>query len=126
MEEKKLNIDGEHFAKVLDSEIKAVIGRVEKARKALNGKAKRNPLLNLIDSGRLTKEYVLAEMKKLQDKTSTLPSGERAVLRDIIGTAVRRTAIEQAEAQLAEAKEKLDKKEKAVKAKTAKAKTKKG
>ena len=125
MEEKKLNINGEHFAKVLDSEIKSIIGRVEKARKALKGKAKRNPLLNLIDSGRLTKEYVLTEMPKLQDKTSTLPSGERAILRDIIGTAVRRTAIEQAESQLAEAKDKMDKKEKAVKAKTDKAKSKK-
>lgn len=124
MEEKKLNINGEHFAKVLDSEIKSIILRVE-ARRAELGKVKKNPLLNLIDSGRLTKEYVLTEMPKLQDKTSTLPSGERAVLRDIIGTAIRRTAIEQAESQLAEAKDKLDKKEKAVKAKTAKAKSKK-
>ena len=110
MEEKKLNINGEHFAKVLDSEIKSIILRVE-ARRAELGKVKKNPLLNLIDSGRLTKEYVLTEMPKLQDKTSTLPSGERAVLRDIIGTAIRRTAIEQAESQLAEAKDKLDKKE---------------
>lgn len=125
MEEKKLNINGEHFAKVLDSEIKSLIGRVEKARIALDGKAKRNPLLNLIDSGRLTKEYVLTEMPKLQDKTSTLPSGEREVLRDIIGTTIRRTAKEQAETQLKEAQEKLDKKEKAAKAKTAKAKSKK-
>ena len=114
MEEKKLNINGEHFAKVLDSEIKSLIGRVEKAR-----------MLNLIDSGRLTKEYVLTEMPKLQDKTSTLPSGEREVLRDIIGTTIRRTAKEQAETQLKEAQEKLDKKEKAAKAKTAKAKSKK-
>ena len=120
-----MNIDGEHFAKVLDSEIKKLIERVEKARKALNGKAKRNPLLNLIDSGRLTKEFVLTEMPKIQSKTSTLPSGEREVLRDIIGTAIRRTANEQVEAQLKEAQEKLDKKEKALKAKTAKAKSKK-
>lgn len=125
MEEKKLNIDGEHFAKVLGQEIRSVISRVDKARKELNGKAKRNSLLNLIDSGRLTKEYVLKEMSKLQSKTSTLPSGERAVLSDIIGTAVRRTATEQIETELAEAKAKLDKKEKAAKAKTAKAKSKK-
>ena len=105
MEEKKLKINGEHFAEVLESEIKNLLLRVS-AKRAELGKVKSNPLLKLIDSGRMTKEYVLTEMPKLQNKTSTLPSGERAVLRDIIGTAIHRTAIEQAKKEAEEEQKK--------------------
>lgn len=108
MEEKKLKINGEHFAEVLESEINKLLARVS-AKRAELGKVKSNPLLKLIDSGRMTKEYVLTEMPKLQNKTSTLPSGERAVLRDIIATAIRRTAIETAQKESEEGKGKQEK-----------------
>lgn len=122
MEEKKLKIDGERFQEVLQEELNELNGSLEKQLLLIKGKAKRNPLLNLYYSKRLNLEYVLEEMPKLMNKTSTLPSGEREVLRNIISKAINKTALDQAQAELDKANAKLEKKEKSTKSKTEKAK----
>lgn len=101
----ELKINGDHFQQVLGEEVERVRGSIKTRLALLKGSPKKNPLLNLYNSGRLTKECILQEMPLLQDKKSQLPSGERQVYSEIISIAIKRTAYE-------EAKEKHDEKAK--------------
>ena len=99
----ELKINGDHFQQVLGEEVERVRGSIKTRLALLKGSPKKNPLLNLYNSGRLTKECILQEMPLLQDKKSQLPSGERQVYSEIISISIKRTAYE-------EAKEKHDEK----------------
>ena len=105
MEKENLKINGGHFADILGEEVEKLKAALEKRLKELDGTPKKNPLLNLYRSGRLTKELILMEMPKLQNKTSLMPRSERDVYADLINTAVKRTIAEEAREKL-EAKKK--------------------
>jgi len=115
-EEKKLKINGDHFTKVLTKEIQElnIVLKIQLAN--IKGRARRSPLLNLYESGRLNIEFVLKEMPKLNNKTSDLPTGERTVLKGIIEKAIKQTVLEEEE----EKAEKEKPKKKTTKAKAKK------
>jgi hypothetical protein len=103
-ETKKLKLDGKHFSKVLEDYVESLKRQLNVLAQSKK-RMRTNPLLTLWKSKRLTKEYILLEMPRLQNKTSKLPSSERAVLHDIISTCIKKTALEEAKA----VKEQLDK-----------------
>ena len=78
MAETKIKLEGEHFIEVLDRVVDKFNIDMELRIASFGGqRLKSVPVLRMYREGRITRDLILAEMKKLQDKTSTLPSGER-------------------------------------------------
>ena len=103
MEEKKIKVEGEKFIENLDKVVDQFNKDMERRIASFKGqRLKSVPVLKMYREGRITRDLILAEMKKLQDKTSNLPSGERQVYSTLISDAIKKTA---AEAAMAAAKE---------------------
>ena len=109
MAEKKLQVSGEHFIEVLDRVVDKFNKDMELRIASFGGqRLKSVPVLKMYREGRINRDLILAEMKKLQDKTSTLPKGERDVYSTLISDAVKLAAVEEAK----EAVKKSEKKQK--------------
>lgn len=105
MAETKIKLEGEHFIEVLDRVVDKFNMDMEKRIKSFGGqRLKSVPVLKMYREGRITRDLILAEMKKLQDKTSTLPSGERQVYSTLISDAIKLAALEIAEKEKKEGK----------------------
>lgn len=97
MEETKLKIEGERFIENLDKVVDQFNKDMEQRIAKFKGqRLKSVPVLKMYREGRITRDLILAEMKKLQDKTSNLPSGERQVYSTLISDAIKKTATEAA------------------------------
>lgn len=105
MAETKIKLEGEHFIKVLDRVVDKFNKDMELRIASFGGqRLKSVPVLKMYREGRITRDLILAEMKKLQDKTSTLPSGERQVYSTLISDAIKLAALEIAEKEKKEGK----------------------
>ena len=113
MEEKKIKVEGEKFIENLDKVVDQFNKDMEARIKSFGGqRLKSVPVLKMYREGRITRDLILAEMKKLQDKTSNLPRGERDVYSTLISDAVKKTAEEAAVAAFKEKQAASEKKEK--------------
>lgn len=100
-------MSGEHFVEVLDRVVDKFNSDMKKRIDGFNGqRLKSVPVLKLYREGRITRDLILAEMPKLQNKTSTLPRGERDVYSTLISDAVKQAAIEEAERVMKESEKK--------------------
>lgn len=105
MAETKIKLEGEHFIEVLDRVVDKFNKDMELRIASFGGqRLKSVPVLRMYREGRITRDLILAEMKKLQDKTSTLPSGERQVYSTLISDAIKLAALEIAEKEKKEGK----------------------
>ncbi len=105
MAETKIKLEGEHFIEVLDRVVDKFNKDMELRIASFGGqRLKSVPVLKMYREGRITRDLILAEMKKLQDKTSTLPSGERQVYSTLISDAIKLAALEIAEKEKKEGK----------------------
>jgi hypothetical protein len=104
METKKIKVSGEHFIEVLDRVVNKFNGSMDLQLKALGGqRPKMTPALKMFRENRIKRDLILVEMKKLQNKESLLPAGERQVYSAIISEAIKQTAAEQAAKEAEEA-----------------------
>lgn len=105
MAETKIKLEGEQFIEVLDRVVDKFNKDMELRIASFGGqRLKSVPVLKMYREGRITRDLILAEMKKLQDKTSTLPSGERQVYSTLISDAIKLAALEIAEKEKKEGK----------------------
>ena len=105
MAETKIKLEGEHFIEVLDRVVDKFNKDMELRIASFGGqRLKSVPVLKMYREGRITRDLILAEMKKLQDKTSTLPSGERQVYSTLISDAIKLATLEIAEKEKKEGK----------------------
>ena len=87
MEEKRNALaNNPDFIKALDDVIDKWKEKIKKAGKVAD--LKKSPIVNLYESGNLTREFILSEMPKLSAKTSTLPSGTRSCIAQLVEGAV--------------------------------------
>lgn len=85
--------------------LQSVIAEVENERKSREKTAgshgnrlKSTPLLRILEEGKLNTDFLFSEFEKIANKESSLPAGQRKVVRDIVLVAARRTVlIKQAE-----------------------------
>ena len=101
-ENNKLKLTKEEFEPALVEVLQDIKNKIITAKAVAKGKLKANPMHRLYDEGKLSKDFVLNEMPKLQNKTSTQPRVVRDILSDIIRKSIRK-------AYLKQAKERLDK-----------------
>lgn len=95
MAETKIKLEGEQFIEVLDRVVDKFNKDMELRIASFGGqRLKSVPVLRMYREGRINRDLILAEMKKLQDKTSTLPSGERQVYSTLISDAIKLAALE--------------------------------
>lgn len=88
-ESKNLKLTGEQFEEALDIVIKETKSQIE-AKHARLGRLKANPYDQLMNSGRMRKDFIVREMPKIQNKTSTLSSSQRQVVSALISLAIRK------------------------------------
>ena len=75
------------------SELKTEYSKAAKGAKHRNTRLKRSPLLNLIETDRLTVDYVMAEFPKVAGKKSELPACQREIIGSLVFNAARRTVL---------------------------------
>jgi len=93
MSESKIKLTGSEFEKALSLTISEIKDKVRKERAESSEKGMRlksSPLLALVDGGNFTKDFIVREMPKLQNRSSMLSSGVRKVLEATISLAERR------------------------------------
>lgn len=103
MEEKNQN---QEKGLLTTEEVKAQIAEVianakenrEKVRLASkSGELKRNPFVNLDEKGILNSDAIVKEWDLIQAKKSSLSSGERQVIQQIVWMALRKAALKKAQ-----------------------------
>lgn len=97
--ENKVKLTKEEFEPALEEVLKEKRDRIKLAQSKISGELKSNPLLKLFREGKLEATFVILEMPKLQNKTSTLPRSERDVLKNIISQSIKRAYLKQVKAQ---------------------------
>lgn len=106
MEEKKQNYEQKLSTEEVKAEIAEVISEVKENREKVrlaskSGELKRNPFVNLDEKGILNPDALVKEWDLIQAKKSSLSSGERTVVQQIVWMAFKK-AIEAASKNIAE------------------------
>nr|CAI9750696.1 hypothetical protein GPVRGNEL_GPVRGNEL_CDS_0047 [Caudoviricetes sp.] len=106
MEEKKQNYEQKLSTEEVKAEIAEVISEVKENREKVrlaskSGELKRNPFVNLDEKGILNPAALVKEWDLIQAKKSSLSSGERTVVQQIVWMAVKK-ATEAASKNIAE------------------------
>lgn len=96
---KKLELTGEQFETALENELASIKKKIKRNRMSANGPLKQMPLLRLYDEGKLEKTFIILEMPKIQNKTSTLSSALRKVVSAIISKSIWRAIDERCRAE---------------------------
>lgn len=101
MEEKKQNDEQKLTTEEVKAEIAEVIANAKENRERVrlsskSGELKRNPFVNLDEKGILTPDALVNEWDLIQAKKSSLSSGERNTVKQIVLIALRNTAIKKA------------------------------
>lgn len=107
MEENKIN--QELTTEEVKLQITEIIEEAKKSREAArlaskSGELKRNPFQSLDEKGMLNADSLVSEFDVIQAKKSTLSSGERQVIQQIVWMALRKAALKKAQ-ETAQAKE---------------------
>lgn len=105
----KLELTKDQFEAALEKELASIKDQIKMTRLGANGPLRQTPLLKLYDEGKLEKVFIVLEMPKIQNKTSTLSSAQRKVVSAIISKSIWRAADEKRKAE--EAKEQETKNE---------------
>ncbi|MBQ8709387.1 MAG: hypothetical protein IJ550_02230 [Bacteroidaceae bacterium] len=95
----KLELSKEQFESALEKELASIKDKIKMTRLGANGPLKQTPLLKLYDEGKLEKVFIVLEMPKIQNKTSTLPRAQRDVVSAIISKSIWRAADEKRKAE---------------------------
>lgn len=101
MEEKKQNYEQKLSTEEVKAEIAEVISEVKENREKVrlaskSGELKRNPFVNLDEKGILNPDALVKEWDLIQAKKSSLSSGERTVVQQIVWMAFKKAAIKKA------------------------------
>lgn len=101
MEEKKHNDEQKLSAEEVKAEIVEVISEVKENREKVrlaskSGELKRTPFVNLDEKGILYPDALIKEWDLIQAKESSLSSGERTVVQQIVWIAFKKAAIKKA------------------------------
>lgn len=113
MEENKIN--QELTTEEVKLQITEIIEEAKKSREAArlaskSGELKRNPFQSLDEKGMLNADRLASEFDVIQAKKSTLSSGERQVIQQIVWMALRKAALKKAQ-ETAQAKADAQEKE---------------
>lgn len=105
MEENKTT--NELTSKEVKLQINEVLDEIKKRREEVrlaskSGELKRSPFMSLDEKGMLNADSLVAEYDVIQAKKSTLSSGERQVIQQIVWAGLRKAAIKKA-AEIAKA-----------------------
>ena len=100
MEENKIN--QELTTEEAKLQITEIIEEAKKSREAArlaskSGELKRNPFQSLDEKGMLNADRLASEFDVIQAKKSTLSSGERQVIQQIVWMALRKAALKKAQ-----------------------------
>ncbi len=83
-----------------EQQLKGIIAEFETERKKAEEAAykhgnrlKASPLLNLMQQGKFTYDFIMSEFPRVADKTSTLPSSQRDIIGSVVFNAAKRTVI---------------------------------
>jgi hypothetical protein len=113
MEENKIN--QELTTEEVKLQITEIIEEAKKSREVArlaskSGELKRNPFQSLDEKGMLNADSLASEFDVIQAKKSTLSSGERQVIQQIVWMALRKAALKKAQ-ETAQAKVEAQEKE---------------
>jgi len=88
-----IGLEDPKFAKQLESVCAELRNKVETTKKAFSGKVKASPLLRLVEGGQLNADFVKSEFTKIGNRESTLPSGQREVIKAVVIEAAKRSVV---------------------------------
>lgn len=102
MEEKNQNQEQGLTTEEVKAQIAEVIANAKENREKVrlaskSGKLKRNPFVNLDEKGILNPDAIVKEWDLIQAKKSSLSSGERQVIQQIVWMALRKAALKKAQ-----------------------------
>lgn len=102
MEEKNQNQEQGLTAEEVKAQIAEVIANAKESREKVrlaskSGELKRNPFVNLDEKGILNPDAIVKEWDLIQAKKSSLSSGERQVIQQIVWMALRKAALKKAQ-----------------------------
>ena len=102
MEEKNQNQEQGLTAEEVKAQIAEVIANAKENREKVrlaskSGELKRNPFVNLDEKGILNPDAIVKEWDLIQAKKSSLSSGERQVIQQIVWMALRKAALKKAQ-----------------------------
>lgn len=97
--ENKVKLTKEEFEPALQEVLSEIHDKitVAKAKGTFEGKSK--TLISFYREGKLNATFVILEMPKLQNKTSTLSRSERDILGEIISKSIKRAYLKQIKGQ---------------------------
>lgn len=81
------------FLAQVDGIIAELTAAKEKAERESERGLKSSPLLKLMNEGKFTRAFILAEFPKVAAKQSTLPAGQRDIVGSVVFQAAQRTVI---------------------------------
>ena len=102
MEEKNQNQEHGLTTEEVKAQIAEVIANAKENREKVrlaskSGELKRNPFVNLDEKGILNPDAIVKEWDLIQAKKSSLSSGERQVIQQIVWMALRKAALKKAQ-----------------------------
>lgn len=102
MEEKNQNQEQGLTTEEVKAQIAEVIANAKENREKVrlaskSGELKRNPFVNLDEKGILNPDAIVKEWDLIQAKKSSLSSGERQVIQQIVWMALRKAALKKAQ-----------------------------
>ena len=102
MEEKNQNQEQGLTTEEVKAQIAEVIANAKENREKVrlaskSGELKRNPFVNLDEKGILNPDALVKEWDLIQAKKSSLSSGERQVIQQIVWMALRKAALKKAQ-----------------------------
>ena len=102
MEEKNQNQEHGLTTEEVKAQIAEVIANAKENREKVrlaskSGELKRNPFVNLNEKGILNPDAIVKEWDLIQAKKSSLSSGERQVIQQIVWMALRKAALKKAQ-----------------------------
>ena len=102
MEEKNQNQEHGLTTEEVKAQIAEVIANAKENREEVrlaskSGELKRNPFVNLDEKGILNPDAIVKEWDLIQAKKSSLSSGERQVIQQIVWMALRKAALKKAQ-----------------------------
>lgn len=102
MEEKNQNQEHGLTTEEVKAQIAEVIANAKENREKVrlaskSGELKRNPFVNLDEKGILNPDAIVKEWDLIQAKKSSLSSGERQVIQQVVWMALRKAALKKAQ-----------------------------
>ncbi len=83
----------EQHLKGIIAEFETEYNKAKQAAKDKGRRLKASPLLNLMQQGKFTYDFIMSEFPRVVDKTSTLPSSQRGIIGSVVFNAAKRTVI---------------------------------